>query len=794
MTAGSRALAAPAVALLTAGTLAFEIFLVRVFAIAQYHHFAYMAIGVAMLGVGASGTLMSLRRLPPDEAVPRWFAWAGALTALTLVAAPALALRIRVDATQLAWQPREWLPLGGVYLLCALPFAAGALAVLLALTLERERPGRVYGLSFLGSGLGAALAVIGMWLTPPERGLAVPALVAAAGAVAAAWSTQGVRICRVTVVIAAAAALAALARPPWRIEVTRYKELPQVETYPDARRVAERSSPLGWVVAARAPAFRYAPGLSLAYRGAFPAQTALFVDGHIAGAVVAADAAGARALLDWLPSALPYAVRRPERVLVVGAGGDLDVENALAHGARHVTAVEINPDLVRLSRRAQRGDSVTWVVGDARSYVARSRERFDVIAIGPGGAYGAAAAGVHALDQDFLHTTEALAQFLVRLEEEGVLAVTRWLTVPPRAAVRTILTVAAALRRVRPEAVRHGLVVARGWGTATVLAKPSGFTPGEIAALEAWTRDRRFDLDWYPGLRAPVSGFNLLDEPTLFRAAAAASSGGGEAADFAAAYPFAVAAVSDARPYPHHFVRLRDLPTLLRRSRGEWLPFAEWGAIALVATLGQAAALGAMLLALPAILGRHRAGELRLRRVLPYFGAIGFAYLCAEIAAIQELGLMLGHPVYAVAAALTAFLVCSGLGSACSDRLAARRGARVGALLATILAVYAAGLLPLVHLMQGAPLLLRAAASILVLALPATFMGMLFPLGLRTLVGPHRGGLPWAWAANGFASVVAAPLAALIALELGAPALFLFAAAAYGVASLIFAVAGRSPG
>ena len=82
-----------------------------------------------------------------------------------------------------------------------------------------------------------------------------------------------------------------------------------------------------------------------------------------------------------------------------------------------------------------------------------------------------------------------------------------------------------------------------------------------------------------------------------------------------------------------------------------------------------------------------------------------------------------------------------------------------------------------------------------VLALTLYFLYRGWSRGLlRTLVGPHRGGLPWAWAANGFASVVAAPLAALIALELGAPALFLFAAAGYGVASLIFAVAGRSPG
>ncbi len=48
-----------------------------------------------------------------------------------------------------------------------------------------------------------------------------------------------------------------------------------------------------------------------------------------------------------------------------------------------------------------------------------------------------------------------------------------------------------------------------------------------------------------------------------------------------------------------------------------------------------------------------------------------------------------------------------------------------------------------------------------------------------------RSRVAWAWAANGFASVVATPLAALLALEVGTRALFLVAAAAYGTAGLL---------
>ena len=52
-------------ALLSAATLAYEVLLVRVFAIEQFHHFAYMAVGVAMLGFGAAGTLVAVAgRIP----------------------------------------------------------------------------------------------------------------------------------------------------------------------------------------------------------------------------------------------------------------------------------------------------------------------------------------------------------------------------------------------------------------------------------------------------------------------------------------------------------------------------------------------------------------------------------------------------------------------------------------------------------------------------------------------------------------------------------------------------------
>jgi hypothetical protein len=739
---------AAAVGLASAATVAAEVLLVRRLGVEHFHHFAYLAVGVAMLGYGASGT--ALATVP---ARPGWFRLAAGACAISLVAAPILAGLVRLDATQLAWSAAEWPRLGLLIAILATPFAAGGAVTLLAVSSEPQAAGRIYGASFAGGAVGALIALASLWVTTPARALAAPALLGAFAALAARAPAAA---------LLALAGTSLFATPLGELRLTPYKSLPQLEAMPGARRVLEKASPVGWVVAVEAPAFRFAPGLSLAYRGAFPRQTALLVDGDVAGALSEPSE-----LARWLPSAAPYALGAPRSALAIGAG---EIESARSHGASRVVGIELHPALAEL---------LGAEAGDARALVARMAERFDVVAIGPSSGPGASAAGVHALDEDAIHTVEAYAAFLARLEPGGTFAVTRWSAVPERESLRTLLTAAEALRQSGGDPAR-GLAVVRSWATATVLLRPGGFAENDIERLRHWCAERLFDVDFHPGLAAPPSApFNAADSPTLYLAAAAAARSAEEARRFASAYPYDVAPVGDARPYPHHFVRPGGVLSLLRAPSGLRLPFAEWGPIAVVATLVLGGALGAALLLMPIA-----AGSPRPRR-LWYFAALGFGYLAAELAAIQQLGLLLGHPVYAVAAALISFLACSGAGSAFSDRLAVARAWWPSVAASILLGCAAAGLLPLVHALQGAPLALRGLAGGLLSAPVAFALGMPFALGLRR-VAPD-GGAPaaWAWAVNGFASVVAAPLSALIALEAGSPALFAAAALAYALAAAL---------
>lgn len=790
-----RSLAA-AVTLISAGSLAYEILLVRVFAIEYFHHFAYLAVGVAMLGFGVGGTVLTLAPRMTPEGRSRWLKWSVALAPLSLIASPALIHRIPLDPTQLAWDAGQWPLLGLTELALTLPFAVGGLVVLLALASRAERPGGLYAASFLGAGIGAVASVLALGVWTPDRALAVPALLAALGSSAFILPRGDRSFARYVGWAALPLAMLAAASPPWRLTVTPYKALPQVEAYPGARRVAEQPSPLGWLVQVEAPAFRYAPGLSLAFRGEFPRQRALFVDGQLAGAFSTWQRdEKLHEVVDHLPTAIPYALGGRGRVLVIGAGDGLEVLNAIAHGAREITAVELHPGLARLAMEqphAGTSGPARWIVGDARGYLARTRERYDLITMGGGGALGAASAGVYSLEEDFLHTINAYELSLERLTPDGVLSVTRWLAGPPREPVRTILTACEALHRLDPDGPRRGLVVVRSWATATILVKPSGFSPEEVGRLRVWATAREFDLDWYPGIDGPPRDeFNTLEAPVLYDAARSGVSGPAPAAAFAAAYPFLVSPVPDERPYTRHFLRPGTLTALFRADRALWLPIAEWGLVALLATLVWSVLLATLLLLVPAVLRTRREGSRSRSRLVAYFAVLGFAYLAAEIAAIQQLQLLLGHPVYAVAATLTGLLIGSGLGSAGSDRLATQilPGALVGLLI--LLAAEAVFLLPIARSAQAASLAVRVAIALIALAPPAILMGLPFPLGLRALARDHPPRIAWAWAANGFAAVVAAPLSALIALEWGSRILFLSAAGAYGAAC--FLLAGASP-
>ncbi len=463
------------------------------------------------------------------------------------------------------------------------------------------------------------------------------------------------------------------------LQPSQFKDLSQTLQIMGTRVVAERSSPLGLITVVESPQvpFRYAPGMSLAVAGGPPAQLGVFVDGDFAGVIDRFDGSLAPlAYLDGLTWAAPYHLLNRPRVLVLGAGGGQDVLMALYHGARSVDAVELDPALVGLvqvelaafSGRPYAQPGVRVHLAEARAFVAGSGERYDLIQLALVDAFGASVAGLTSLAENHLYTLESLDAYLERLAPGGMLAVTRWIHLPPRELVKLAATVITVLkRRGVAEPGRH-LMLLRSWRTGTLLVKNGPFTAEEIEAARTFCRERAFDLDWYPGIRAgETNRYNRLAESYYHQAMQALL--GPRPQDFLQRYKYRVAPASDDRPYFFHFFKWQSLPEWLRlRDRGG-LSLLEWGYPVLVATLVQAALAGVALILLPLVLAGQRLPLGGRGAVLGYFAGLGAGFMLVEIAFIQRFMLFLGHPLYAVAVVLAGFLVFAGLGSRLAGRL-----------------------------------------------------------------------------------------------------------------------------
>jgi hypothetical protein len=377
---------------------------------------------------------------------------------------------------------------------------------------------------------------------------------------------------------------------------------------------------------------------------------------------------------------------------------------------------------------------------------------------------------------------EALAAMVDRLQPGGLLAVTRWLKLPPRDAVKLFATALAALEQRGVEAPGTRLAMIRSWSTTTLLVKRDPFTAVDIERLRAFADRHGFDTVYYPGMsEAQANRWNRLESPVFYQAATALLGPDREA--FLDHYRYRVTPATDDRPYFFNFFRWQTLDEALAARERGGLALLEWGYPIVVLTLVQASLLGFILILLPLMVARGRARQHGWRLfTLAYFGAIGFAFMALEIALIQKFVLYLHHPVYAVTFVLVVLLLGAGLGSLWAMRWVgqAQRAAATAATGVALLAMALAfGISPGFEaiLGQSAPVkALVAGATVLPLGF---LLGMPFPLGL-TLVARHAPGLaPWAWGINGCASVIGAVAATLLAVHIGFTGVLLIAAALY---------------
>ena len=792
----------PATLLVSATAIAYEILLMRVLSIVQWHHFAYMIISLALLGYGASGSFIALNKRLLEPRFELAFAVCALMFSVTMVACFALGQRVPFNALEIVWNPRQFLNLAVIYLVYFVPFFFAACCIGLAFTCRSADISRIYFFDLLGAGLGALSIVGTLFVLSPQNALVMLAMLAMIASLLMAASSTALRPLIALQLACAGALLFGLPQDWLGLRISEYKGLSQAMQVVEARVSTVKSSPLGLLTVVESPRipFRHAPGLSIGTRFEPPPQLAVFTDGDGMSAITRFTGdLDALAYLGDVTAALPYALLDDPEVLILGAGGGTDVLLALYNGAGNIDAVELNPQMTELVTDTHAGfaghlyddERITAHTGEARGFVAQSKKQYDLIQVALLDSFAAAGSGVQALSESYLYTVEAVQEYLRHTAPGGMLAITRWLKLPPRDSLKLAGTVIESLRRMGVANPGRQLALIRSWNTSTLLVKNGEFSADEIATLREFARSRSFDTAYYPSMAASdANRFNLLEQPFLYDGVSALL--GARANDFVERYKFYIAPATDDRPYFFHFFRWSALPEVmaLRQSGGAGL--IEWGYLVLVGTVVQAVLAGFVLILLPLSRagGHWPAGT--GRRMGSYFFLLGLAFLFVEMAFIQKFMLFLSHPLYAVAVVLSGFLIFAGFGSAASGRLvrnvAGGERAAVGIAVAGIalIALLYTALLPvlfaqLIGLADG----IKMSLALGLIAPLAFCMGMPFPIGLKRLTDGAADFIPWAWGINGFASVVSAALATLLAIEFGFTVVVLLALGLYGAAAAI---------
>jgi MFS family permease len=787
----------------TLATLMYEVLLTRIFSVTMWYHFGFMAISLAMLGMTVGS--IAVYRHPDDYRNSRL----RRQMALSCLLFGLFALIGFLFHRMVPFVPRQ--SLEGVlsivitYVLFAVPFFFSGICVSAALTKFPGQVSKLYAADLAGAASGCMLVLCVLKFTDgPTAVVVVATLASASGYLFAAEG--GLRKLRnLAVIVSALFAAFAIANTLLVRKQSSLLRLTWTKAGPQRKLLFEKWNPFSRIAVESKPREIPYPvdieGMSRVCPGHYTLQELeLWID-------AAAETTLTQFNGDWRTVAflkcdvrnLAYYIRPQAKVLIVGAGGGRDILSALTFGQTSIQAIEFNKDIIGTANgtfgdftgHLDKYPRVRVINDEARSYIARSKEQFDIIQISFIDTWAATAAGGLTLTENSLYTLEGWSLFLRRLTPQGVLSVSRWYFVDmPDEAYRLVSLASAALARLGVTNPREHILMVRNIprieertayrGAVTILLSRQPFAETDLKTVEKVAREMQFEM---------VVGPRFALDPTF-----ATLASGGDLREFIAALPLNFAPPTDDQPFFFHTLRLRDAfkPKLWIRpgmTKNAEAVFVLAVLLGIVATL-------TMLFVIVPLLGSPAAKP--VRGSLPhliFFGAIGLGFMMVEISQMQRLSVFLGHPTYGLSVVLFVLLLAGGLGSYSTERIgnSPRKHSAIAVLILMLGVLMASGLLTphVVSAFQVLPTPQRIAVATAILIPLGFVMGTAFPMGLKVASAEASDLTPWLWGINGATSVCGSVLAVAISLNAGISNTFWTGLGCYTVAVGAFTWAVR---
>jgi hypothetical protein len=773
-----------AIGLISAAIIAFQLILMQILSYVQWYHFAYMIISIALLGFGAAGTFLTIFQQKLEKNYYTLFPFLLIVTAILIpvVVGIANSEAVRFDSLLIFQDSRHIGKLILTYFIFFLPFLTGALAIGMSFSKFADQIGKIYFSNLIGSGIGGIIALFFMqWIIPEQQSFAVAILAFVGGIVSLPKNKK--KLIRIIVPLSTLILIILFFYPP-RLTPSEYKDISKTMLLPDAKVEYRKSTPHGFVEIVSSPVLRYAPGVSLAYRDSFPVRKVVFNNGNWMGCLLPQPLeANETNILDYTPQALPYHIDNIKNALIINAGTGENVLLALSHQVARITANETNPEIFNILRQSFEGFyQVQPYQTMPRTLLTPDTNKYDLIELPIVGSFFGNS-GLNAVEPRYELTIEALREMWNKLSEKGMISLSCWMDYPVRNAYRLLATISLLLDENDIAHPPHHVVAIRSWCAITFLVKKSPFKRDEINKVRLFCEHRMFDPLVLPEKQEiERDKYNILQDTTFFTHIDQLLSH--EKETLIRQYPYRIHPTTDDRPFFFQFVRFKQIPQLISSIREKNFPFLDIGYVLIILTFVQIVFIAAIFILLPL---SFRPWKSRNKKwVLMYFSGLGVAYMFLEMVFIQHFTFYFGEPTYAASATLGILLFASGLGSYYSGKFQNNKKMRLAIplVIAAILVLYAFVLSPILTATIGIALPLKITIAVVLLGTLGFFLGMPFPIGIDYLSGKNTDDIPWAWALNGYFSVISTVLATIISVELGYLLLLSMAAFIYALVSI----------
>ena len=730
--------------LITLSGLILEVGLTRIYSASIWYHFAFVAISVALLGWGLGGFTVHLwKRFKPISM--------NAASLVTVLYAAAIPFCLWL----LVRYPFEMDRLPLYFLAPLLPFFLAGMALSIIFDLHRAQAGTLYFFDLVGAALGAVVVTLLLHVFGGEAALLVGAI---APAIAALLLTAGTsRVIQaaaiVAVLLTAGAAFSAVKLGAFRVKPGTTKAMRnQMDASPGSRIVQT-----GWNAYSRIDCVEGLPN----------SFARLYIDSDAWTGIRGWDGKlDSVQDMRWSYRALPFRLTPNAETMIIGPGGGPDIVAALASGSRKVTAVEMNPLMLKFVRSygARAGNlydrpDVETILSEGRNFVSRTNRKFDIILLGFVDSWASVASGGLSLSENYLYTTEAMRAYYDHLSDDGIVVVLRWEMDIPRLVSNAVATLGASEAAKRIVVLMEKQAGPNDYPQMLFMLRKRPFTDAELTEIsEKWTQANPIIMPG--GTAPPLIGDVLAGRKTLEQ--------------YDAASPRLVGPVWDDSPFYFAIDRPFRMPSTIAERLVKWLLAPSVGLLGLFAAFGMPKRRVTNPVGQPSALPAYGGSLL-------YFAALGFGFIAVELALLQHLTLLVGHPIYTLSVLLFTLLAFGGIGSALSVRfpmwLACVAVAVIGA-------IEAMALPKLVPALLWLPLWGRIVVAIVLIAPLGLAMGMPFPSGLRRTGDGALAAPPFYWGLNGIMSVIGSVTTVFVALTAGFQTAMLMGSACYLLAAL----------